>query len=72
MKSMAADAGQKRMKAVILAHGYATASSLANTANRILGMNLYEAFDMPMDVEAREVTARLISYLKQNDVSRGC
>ena len=71
MKSMAADAGQKRMKAVILAHGYATASSLANTANRILGMNLYEAFDMPMDVEAREVTARLISYLKQNDVSRG-
>lgn len=71
IKSMAEDANQKYMKALILAHGYATASSLANMANRMLGTNIYEAFDMPMDIAVEDITAKLVRYLKENDVSRG-
>ncbi|WP_219119473.1 hypothetical protein, partial [Klebsiella pneumoniae] len=37
-------------QAIILAHGYATASSIANVANRLLKSQLFESFDMPLDV----------------------
>ena len=37
-------------KAVIVAHGYATASSIANVANRLLNVPIFQSFDMPLDV----------------------
>ena len=37
-------------KAVIVAHGYATASSIANVANRFLAKDIFESFDMPLNV----------------------
>lgn len=41
---------QQVTRAIILAHGYATASSIANVANRLLKSQLFESFDMPLDV----------------------
>lgn len=38
---------QQVTRAIILAHGYATASSIANVANRLLKSQLFESFDMP-------------------------
>ncbi|ENZ8364154.1 sigma-54-dependent transcriptional regulator, partial [Klebsiella pneumoniae] len=41
---------QQGTRAIIIAHGYATASSIANVANRLLKTQLFESFDMPLDV----------------------
>lgn len=59
------------VRAVILAHGYATASSIANVVNRLLGVNIFEAFDMPIDIQVKEIANRLISYIEENNVSDG-
>lgn len=59
------------VKAVILAHGYATASSIANIINRMLENNIFEAFDMPIDIKTDEISKELIEFIKENDVSKG-
>ena len=46
---------RKRPRAVILAHGYATASSVADVANRILDENIFESVDMPIEKNVSDV-----------------
>ncbi|MGF2146354.1 sigma 54-interacting transcriptional regulator [Vagococcus fluvialis] len=58
-------------KAVIVAHGYATASSIANVANRLLGKDIYESFDMSLDVTPQKIAEEIISYSERNDISNG-
>lgn len=58
-------------KAVIIAHGYATASSIANVANRFLGSDLFEAFDMPLDVSPQRIAEEVLDYSETNDISNG-
>lgn len=62
---------KSQAKAIILAHGYATASSMANVANRFLGTNIFESFDMPLDISTEETAAKVINYMENNDVSKG-
>ncbi len=49
---------QQVTRAIILAHGYATASSIANVANRLLKSQLFESFDMPLDVTPEAIANR--------------
>ncbi|MBF8808450.1 MAG: sigma 54-interacting transcriptional regulator [Enterococcus lacertideformus] len=58
-------------KAIIAAHGYATASSMANVANRLLGKDLFESFDMPLDVTPQQIADEIIDYSNHHDVSNG-
>lgn len=58
-------------KAVIVAHGYATASSIANVANRILGKDIFESFDMPLDVSPLRIAEEILDYSENNDISNG-
>lgn len=58
-------------KAVIVAHGYATASSIANVANRMLNELLFQSFDMPLDVTPKKIAEKLIQYIERNDTSNG-
>lgn len=58
-------------KAVIVAHGYATASSIANVANSFLKKDLFESFDMPINVSPRKIAEEILDYSKRNDVSNG-
>ncbi|BDP74572.1 hypothetical protein EfmAA96_23570 [Enterococcus faecium] len=52
---------EKRLpKAMIAAHGYATASSMANVVNRLLQEDLFESFDMPLDVTPQQIASRKI------------
>ncbi|WP_088839061.1 sigma 54-interacting transcriptional regulator [Listeria sp. ILCC792] len=51
------------MRAVILAHGYSTASSMANIVNRILQKNIFQAIDMPIDTTITDIETRLLEYL---------
>jgi sigma-54 dependent transcriptional regulator of gfr operon len=53
-------------KAVILAHGYATASSIANVANRLLKQTVYESFDMPLDVTPQVIAQQVTEYVERN------
>ncbi|GIO21662.1 sigma 54-interacting transcriptional regulator [Oceanobacillus sp. J11TS1] len=63
--------GEQQMKAIILAHGYATASSIANVANRLLHKNIFEAFDMPLDISVDDIVKRVLHYVEYTDVSKG-
>ena len=36
---------------IILSHGYATASSIADAANQIIGRKVFDAIDMPLDMQ---------------------
>lgn len=65
------DFKSNKIKAVIVAHGYSTASSIANVANRFLGQNIFEAFDMPIDMPIKDIVTKLQEYLKTIDTSNG-
>lgn len=58
-------------KAVIVAHGYATASSIANVANRFLENDIFESFDMPLDVTPQQIAEEILDYSENNDISNG-
>lgn len=60
-----------RIKCIILTHGYSTASSLANVGNRLYGENLFEAFDMPLNVSMYEIIEEIKSYMNNVDISNG-
>ncbi len=71
LRSLAIERTNQQVKAIILAHGYATASSIANVANRLLKKNVFEAFDMPIDISVEETAAKVVDYIEHNDVSKG-
>ncbi|NPC91520.1 sigma 54-interacting transcriptional regulator [Bacillus sp. WMMC1349] len=71
LRSIAMEQTNNKVKAIILAHGYATASSIANVANRLLRKNMFEAFDMPIDVSVEDIAAQVLNYIEHNDVSEG-
>lgn len=71
IKSMKLINNNKTIKAIILAHGYSTASSIRNVVNRLLGRNVLDSIDMPYDVGIKEIKNQLINYLKNNDISNG-
>lgn len=50
---------------IIIAHGYATASSIASVANRLLGEYIYDAIDMPLNMSAEEIGKKLKKYVSK-------
>lgn len=71
LKSLEINSQKNLAKGVILAHGYATASSIANVVNRMLQINVFEPFDMPIDSPVSEIVSKLNEYIEKNDVSKG-
>ncbi|WP_442978952.1 sigma-54-dependent transcriptional regulator, partial [Salmonella enterica] len=53
-----------KVKALIIAHGYSTASSIAGVANRLIGEKIYHAMDMPMEVAFSDVSRAIVDYLQ--------
>lgn len=58
-------------KAIIVAHGYATASSISNVVNRLLEKEIFEAFDMPLETTTKQISEEIIDYCTRNDLSNG-
>ncbi len=56
---------------VIVAHGYSTASSIANVVNRFLNHSIFEAFDMEIDVLPSEVSRRVLEYCRNQVNAKG-
>ena len=44
-------------------HGYSTASSIAEAANRMLNSYIFDAIDMPLDVDVRTITRKINDYI---------
>ena len=50
---------------IILAHGYATASSIANAVNQMLDQYVYDAIDMPLDTTTETIVKKLNDFLRK-------
>lgn len=48
---------------IIIAHGYATASSIANAVNQLLDAYVFDAIDMPLDTGSEQIIKKLEEYL---------
>lgn len=54
---------EKDCYALIVAHGYATASSIANTTNKLLGKHVFDAINMPFDVSTADIVSKIDNYI---------
>lgn len=52
-----------RCAAVIVAHGYSTASSIADAVNTVLRQHVFDAIDMPLDVSAQQIEESISRYV---------
>ncbi|MCC0627770.1 MULTISPECIES: sigma 54-interacting transcriptional regulator [unclassified Clostridioides] len=59
------------INAIILAHGYSTASSMANVANRLLKKNFFQAIDMPIDITIDDIENKIIEFIDNNNIENG-
>lgn len=71
LKSLDLELKQPDMHGVVIAHGFSTASSIADVVNRFLDSHIFDAFDMPFNVTADKVEEYMIRYLEANDCSKG-
>lgn len=55
--------GEDLTIAIIIAYGYSTASSIAEAANRMLNSYIFDAIDMPLDVDAQTITRKINDYI---------
>ncbi len=56
----------KTTAAVIVSHGYSTASSIADAANHLLNEHVFDAFDMPLDSSSAEIIIKVNDYICMN------
>ncbi|MDT2757645.1 sigma 54-interacting transcriptional regulator [Enterococcus asini] len=61
----------KKINAIILTHGYSTASSIAHVANRMIGEYVFDAIDMPFSISSKEIMAKLVNYINSVNPSEG-
>ncbi|SHK45838.1 Transcriptional regulator containing an AAA-type ATPase domain and a DNA-binding domain [Clostridium cavendishii DSM 21758] len=59
------------INAIIVAHGYSTASSIASVANQLYGEFVFQAFDMPIDSSPIEVKNKIKHYISEINTSKG-
>lgn len=62
---------QNNLNAIIIAHGYSTASSIAGVANRLFGKYIFEPFDMQIESSPLDISAKILEYVKTIDTSKG-
>lgn len=55
---------QSNTVAVILCHGYSTASSIADAVNKMIGTKVYDAIDMQLETSMDKIVVQLNDYLK--------
>lgn len=62
---------KNRCNAIIVAHGYSTASSITSVANTFFEDFIFEPFDMPIDVSTMTVVKRIKEYLANVNTDSG-
>ncbi|AYE39126.1 PRD domain-containing protein [Companilactobacillus zhachilii] len=61
----------RTLHAVVVAHGYSTASSLANVANRMLKSNIFQSIDMPINTTTKDIESKLVDYVNTVNIDKG-
>ncbi|MDY2778026.1 MAG: PRD domain-containing protein [Collinsella sp.] len=56
-------------RGVIVAHGYSTASSIADSVNTMLGNHVFDAVDMPLEVPTEQVVEALQKHFSRSAVN---
>ncbi len=64
-KNLFKDEQHQKRTGVILAHGFSTASSIADAVNKSLGSYVFDAIDMPLTVDMGSILDQLNTYLKK-------
>lgn len=64
-QSLEKDDSYQKRAGVILAHGFSTASSIADAVNKFLGKYVFDAIDMPVNVDMNSILQQLNSYMKK-------
>lgn len=64
-KSLFAEEDNQKRCGVILAHGFSTASGIADAVNKSLGNYVFDAIDMPLNVDMSSILEQLNTYLKK-------
>ncbi|AYW47290.1 RNA polymerase subunit sigma-54 [Tetragenococcus osmophilus] len=59
------------INAIMIAHGYATASSIANVCNRMLGNAVFTSIDMPVESTIFDISEKVVHYLQEYSVNQG-
>lgn len=59
------------INSIVLAHGYSTASSMANVANRLLKKNLFQAIDMPINTTIDDIESKIIDFIDNHIIENG-
>lgn len=55
----------RHVVAIILAHGFSTASSIADATNKFLGNYVFDAIDMPLNVDTNTIIEKLNLFLSR-------
>lgn len=59
------------INAILVAHGFSTASSIASLTNKVYEEFIFESFDMPIDMKPKEIIKKVTDYLKNLDTTNG-
>ncbi|MFX3616135.1 MAG: sigma 54-interacting transcriptional regulator [Sporolactobacillus sp.] len=62
---------QINLHGIIVAHGSRTATSIQEVTNRLCRTPVFEAMDMPMNTDIKQIVSEIKDYLKQIDTSKG-
>lgn len=62
---------KRNCNAIIVAHGFSTASSIASVANTCFEEFIFEPFDMPIDVSTSTVVKNIKEYLVNLNTDKG-
>ncbi|KZL88959.1 sigma 54-interacting transcriptional regulator [Clostridium magnum] len=71
LNSMNIQGVKNEIKSIVLAHGYSTASSMANVANRMLKKNFFQAIDMPIDTTIDYIEGKVLDFIDNNSTENG-
>ncbi|RKL63688.1 sigma-54-dependent transcriptional regulator [Thermoanaerobacteraceae bacterium SP2] len=55
---------------LIICHGDKTASSIAKLVNQLIGENIVDAIDMPMQNKVEEIFNKVITYIRKNNCQK--
>ena len=71
LKELDLEVKEPSTRAVILCHGFSTASSIADVVNRFMEQHFFDAFDMPFNVTLDKMEEFMIHYVNTHDCSKG-
>lgn len=59
---------KRKYLGIIIAHGYATASSIADAVNSLLDAYIFDAFDMSLETSTEDIISKLKHYVERMSV----